>query len=128
MHRMGTALAGLITVLVLVAPAQAGQWKLGKWDPGVHNVQNAVYWAFCGHKYVYCSAGHSASRVAYCETGGTYSVWSDNGQYENIFQMGYSERKRYGWHTRGSDPWTAAKAAFKYYSESGWRPWECKPY
>lgn len=70
-----------------------------------------------------------AIRVADCETGGTFSVWSDNGQYENIFQMGTSERRTYGWHTKGDSALVAALAAHRYFVASGkdWSPWECKP-
>lgn len=74
-----------------------------------------------------------AMAVVRCETGGTYSPWAQNGQYVDIFQMGYSERKRYGWHVRGSSVWLAAKAAYNYYMDEvrrgiyGWNPWSCKP-
>jgi hypothetical protein len=67
--------------------------------------------------------------VASCETGGRYNTTARNGQYENIFQMGYSERRHYGWHVAGSPAWMAARAAYRYYVASGrdWSPWECKP-
>lgn len=65
--------------------------------------------------------------VASCESH--LSVWAKNGQYENIFQMGESERRTYGWHTVGSPAIVAALSAYAYFVESGrdWSPWECKP-
>lgn len=132
MLRHLTALALVIAALVMCSPAQATQWHLGKWSPGIHNVQNAVYYAFCGG-YHYCSLGAQAWRVAGCETGNTYSTWATNGQYQNIFQMGTHERSLFGWHVSGSDPWKASKAAKAYYDYGvrhgyyGWSPWECRP-
>lgn len=67
--------------------------------------------------------------VISCETGGTYSIWAQNGQYENLFQMGYSERRTYGWHVAGSPARLAARAAHRYWAASGrdWSPWSCQP-
>ncbi len=72
--------------------------------------------------------GSQAVAVARCESG--LSVWARNGQYENIFQMGYNERRTYGWHTVGSPAIVAARAAYRYFVASGhsWRAWECKPW
>ncbi len=114
----------LLLSLVFASPVAAKGWHLGVYDPGVHNAKNAVYWAWCGHRYVYCDAGHEAWRVVGCETGYTYSVWSTNGQYLGLFQMGDYARGTYG---HGRDPWTQAKAAHQYWMDSGWSPWECKP-
>lgn len=79
----------------------------------------AVFGPYCGQ----------ALAVSYCETGGTYWPGATNGQYVNIFQMGYSERRTYGWHIAGSPPYVAAKAAWRYFVASGrdWSPWSCKP-
>lgn len=72
----------------------------------------------------YCS---QALRVSWCES--RWSIYARNGQFENIFQMGRSERRRYGWHTVGSSPWVASRAAYRYFVASGysWRPWTCQP-
>lgn len=80
-------------------------------------------------RHVFGVYSGQAISVADCETGGTFSVWADNGQYENIFQMGLEERKTYGWHTVGSPAIVAARAAWNYFVASGrdWSPWECKP-
>jgi len=73
--------------------------------------------------------GHSeeALSVASCESGHTYSVNAQNGQYLGIFQMGSNERETYG---HGNTPYAQAKAAHRYFVASGrdWSPWECKPY
>lgn len=71
--------------------------------------------------------GSQAVRVASCETGGTFDVWAKNGQYLGLFQMGSSERARYG---HGWNPWVQARAARRYFLASGrdWSPWSCKPW
>lgn len=72
----------------------------------------------------YCS---QALSVARCETGGTFSVYAQNGQYLGLFQMGSYARSRYG------HSWTAigqARAAYGYFVDSGrdWSPWQCRPW
>jgi hypothetical protein len=69
----------------------------------------------------YCS---QALRVAWCES--RYRVYARNGQYLGIFQLGSHERATYG---GGSDAWSQAVAAFRYFVASGrdWSPWECRP-
>ena len=68
-----------------------------------------------------------ALRVAWCES--RLNIWATNGQYMNIFQMGYNERRTYGWHTAGSPAILAARAAYRYFVASGysWRAWACQP-
>lgn len=65
-----------------------------------------------------------ALRVARCESG--LYTWARNGQYLGLFQMGSYARARYG---HGNDPWTQARAAYRYFVDSGrdWSPWTCKP-
>lgn len=86
-------------------------------------VRHAVYSVFGRH-------ASAAMRVVACETGRTYSTWAKNGQYVNIFQMGYNERRTFGWHVAGSPAIVAARAAYRYFRYSGysWRAWTCKPY
>lgn len=69
----------------------------------------------------YCG---QALRVAWCES--RLDTRARNGQYLGLFQMGFSERRRYG---HGSDALTQSRAAFKYFVASGkdWSPWSCKP-
>lgn len=89
-------------------------------------IKFVIRWVFKGY-------GDQAVEVASCETGGTFSLWAENGQYKNIFQMGESERTQFGWHTIGSPAIVAAKAAKAYFDYSlrvngyGWYPWECRP-
>lgn len=73
------------------------------------------------------SAWPAAERVAFCETGGTFSVYARNGQYLGLWQMGSSERATYG---HGSTADAQARAAAAYWRATGrsWRPWECKPW
>jgi hypothetical protein len=108
-------------------------WAIGRaadaeahYNPGVHNTRHAINLAWCGKSNSYCGASSEAWQVARCETGGTMSVWANNGQYLGLFQMGGYARSRYG---HGRDPWTQARAAHRYYVDSGrdWSPWTCRP-
>jgi hypothetical protein len=115
-------LAATVIVFALWAP----MWAKAHYQPGQHNVRHAINLAWCGRSNSYCGASSEAWRVSHCETGGTFSVWANNGQYLGLFQMGAYARGRYG---HGHDPWTQARAAHRYYVDSGrdWSPWECKP-
>lgn len=94
------------------------------YQPGLHNTRHAINLAWCGRSNSYCAAGSQAWEVARCETGGTFSVWANNGQYLGLFQMGDYARSRYG---HGWNPWAQARAAHRYYRDAGWSPWECQP-
>jgi hypothetical protein len=96
------------------------------YNPGLHNTRHAINLAFCGRSNSYCGASSEAWQVAQCETGGTMSVWANNGQYLGLFQMGSSERATYG---HSANPWGQARAAHRYYVASGrdWSPWTCRP-
>ena len=63
--------------------------------------------------------------MARCESG--LSVWARNGQYHGLFQMGSSERARFG---HGPTPFAQAMAAYRYFVATGrdWSPWSCKPW
>lgn len=61
--------------------------------------------------------------VAWCES--TLRPWARNGQYLGIFQMGTRERATYG---HGPGVWTQARAAKRYWDQSHWTPWQCKPW
>jgi hypothetical protein len=108
-------------------------WAIGRatdaeahYQPGHHNTRHAINLAFCGKSNSYCGASSEAWQVARCETGGTMSVWANNGQYLGLFQMGSYARSAYG---HSVNPWGQARAAHRYYVASGrdWSPWECKP-
>jgi len=77
--------------------------------------------AVCHVFGVYCT---EALRVAGCESH--LYVWAHNGQYLGMFQMGSSERERYG---HGDTPLEQAHAAHEYFVDSGkdWSPWSCRP-
>ena len=95
-----------------------------------HNIRHAINLYWCGNSNRFCYTGYQAFEVAGCETGDTYNIWASNGQYKGLFQMGESERERYG---HGWNPWAQSKAAHKYYLVAedywgwGWTPWECQP-
>lgn len=61
-----------------------------------------------------------AAGVSYGESG--WYTTARNGQYHGIFQMGSSERAKYG---DGETPELQARAAHRYYLDSGWGPWDC---
>lgn len=63
-----------------------------------------------------------ALRVSWCES--RWYPGAQNGQYLGLFQMGRWARSRYG---HGADALTQAQAAYRYFRESGWAGWECKP-
>jgi hypothetical protein len=111
-------------VLVLALPAR------GHWQPGQHNAIHAINLIWCGRSNVTCAAGLDARAVSRCESGAywwTHPTWAHNGEYQGMFQMGWGERQRWG---HGPDPWTQARAAYKYWLDSGrdWSPWGCKPW
>lgn len=77
-------------------------------------------WAVCRvWRGVNCRA---VLNVAWCES--TLRPWARNGQYAGIFQMGSSERARFG---HGRSTWAQARAARGYFLVSGFAPWECRP-
>jgi hypothetical protein len=74
--------------------------------------------------YVFGPYAGQALRVAWCES--RYLTTATNGQYLGAFQMGSSERAKYG---HGWNAWAQAVSAYRYFADSGfdWSPWECKP-
>lgn len=87
-------------------------------------VHKAINKAFCGSTNHSCYVGAQAFTIVSCETGYTYSLTAGIGKhsYWGLFQMGKSERKKYGF---AISPWAQATAAKKYYDDRGWRPWDC---
>lgn len=116
---MSKILAILAASLLFVPAARA------HYRPGLHNTLHAINWGFCHHSYRPCEAGVEATRVADCETGGTFDVWAANGQFLGLFQMGKWARQRYG---HANNAWGQAAAADRYYTDSGWSGWQCSPY
>jgi hypothetical protein len=70
----------------------------------------------------YC---RQAVAVSWCES--RLSTRAQNGQYLGLFQMGYSERQRFG---HGPTAHAQARAAHRYFELTGrdWSPWSCKPW
>jgi len=73
-------------------------------------------------RFVFGIYAAQALSVAYCES--KYNVWASNGQYLGLFQMGEKERAKYG---HSSTAYGQSLAAYGYFSDRGWSPWECKP-
>ena len=68
----------------------------------------------------YCA---QALRVSWCES--RWRTDARNGQYRGLFQMGSSERRRFG---DGPGSYAQARAAYRYFLASGrnWSPWSCR--
>jgi hypothetical protein len=125
--RRSILLLAVLLPFIVASPAEA------HWKPGAHNAVHAIVDVF-PTRYE-----HQALDVAYCE--GSAFWWLNNrpkdarnGQYRSFFQMGESERRLYGdspvWPYHGFDPWSHARAAYRYFAASGydWSPWSCKPW
>lgn len=78
----------------------------------------------CVIRIVFGGFGFEAVSVARCES--TLNTRAANGQYLGLFQMGASERGKFG---HGETARVQAESAYKYFVVSGkdWSPWECKP-
>lgn len=112
-----------------VIGAAYARWVLALW--------RARAQAYCGMartlghpvaaiRAVFGSHADEALIVSRCESGRSRSPRAHNGQYRGMFQMGASERARYG---HGDTPLEQAVAAHRYFVASGrdWSPWSCKP-
>jgi len=108
-----------------VVRRRAGEWRdrAGEARQIVVDVNSNPTKAICYVFGPYCS---QALSVSSCETGGTFHVGAQNGQYLGLFQMGSSERATYG---HGSTALEQARAAYRYFvrSDRDWSPWSCKP-
>jgi hypothetical protein len=71
--------------------------------------------------------GHCQEALAVARCESNLSTLAQNGQYLGLFQMGSFARGLYG---HGSSPLAQAKAAYRYFVQSGrdWSPWTCKPW
>ena len=71
--------------------------------------------------------GHCREALAVARCESNYSTSAQNGQYLGLFQMGSFARGLYG---HGSSALSQARAAYRYFVESGrdWSPWSCKPW
>ena len=105
----------LTVVLSAVLGGAAGQAAQASNDKSSY--QSALR-AVC---YYFGPNCQTAMRIVKCETGGTYSTLSANGQYHGIFQMGSHERATFG---DGNNVWAQAKAAYHYFlAAHGFGPW-----
>jgi hypothetical protein len=116
------ACASVLALFVCAAPAQA------HYVPGQHNAKHAIVGAWCKSNRLDqpCPRGAQALRVAYCETGGTFSPWAGIGKhrYWGLFQVSDHWRSTVrGW---AMDPWSQAEHAHRVYVLTrGWGHWEC---
>lgn len=105
----------LLALILFAAPATASS------SSRISEHQARAKVAICKTFGEYCQ---EALSVSWCES--KWYVWARNGQYLGIFQMGSSERAKYG---HGNGAWAQARAARRYFVASGrdWSPWSCKP-
>ena len=120
LHLLGKRERRIVALLVRIHKLRAN-------SPGARARPNAAVGSpasvICSVFGSHCS---EAISVATCESH--LNIWAVNGQYVNLFQMGYNERRRYGWHVAGSPAILAARAAYRYFlAAGGWGPWQCKP-
>jgi len=75
-------------------------------------------------RQVFGAYGSQAVSVAYCES--RLHIYSRNGQYLGLFQMGSYARAKYG---HSWNAWGQSRSAYRYFRDSGrdWSPWSCKP-
>lgn len=87
------------------------------------------------HSSVVWAHTHDAIKVANCESGGSWSARTyqgnvhdrNNPDYRGKWQIGWSEWRYFGGH---GDPADASESeqdyrAWRYWMRSGWRPWQC---
>jgi hypothetical protein len=100
----------IVVLTVIAAGATFAVAEANATRPSVVRQAICHYWHPCGF----------ALRVAWCES--RWQTYARNGQYLGLFQMGSYARGRYG-HSWGV--WGQVRAAYRYYREAGWGPWEC---
>lgn len=129
MHRASTGKILLVAVLMGIGLAFFAARADAHFRPGKHNAIHAINEAWCGKANLSCVEGRYAIKIMICEASWYWHrnipTHAKNGQYLGMFQMGSTERRIYG---HGPDPWSQAKAAWRYWDEAGWRPWECVLY
>jgi hypothetical protein len=99
------------------------RWVLNRWQTRRHaycSVLRALRDPASAIRAVFGDAGNEALVVFGCESG--LSTTAQNGQYLGLAQMGDYARDRYG---HSSTALGQVKAAYAYYREDGWGPWEC---
>lgn len=105
------------------------RWIRGLWagraDEGWRLYAKVATDAVAAIDFVFGRYADQARKVAWCES--RYSRHAQNGQYLGLFQMGSSERARFG---HGETFLEQARAAYRYFVASGrdWSPWQCRPW
>lgn len=126
-----TAVAAIAAVSFLSAPQAHAAFRAAPNDlvaaalrakpPAKHKTLQRRAWIVC--KVFGRHRCRPTLNVAWCES--SLNLNARNGQYRGIFQMGASERRRFG---HGRTAFAQARAARRYHRLSGWSPWECRPW
>jgi hypothetical protein len=115
---MAKAILATLIAAILIFPAATSAGRIESQQAGAKVVICKVFGPYC----------KQALAVSWCES--KWYVWAGVGkhQYHGLFQMGSSERARYGHHP--TNAWIQARAAWRYFVASGkdWSPWTCKPW
>ena len=103
----------IVALLVRIHKLRAGRGTVrAQRDGSPARIICSVFGAHCSE----------AISVATCESH--LNIYARNGQYLGLFQFGSFARATYGF------GWTAlaqARAAYRYFLDAGWSPWQCRP-
>ena len=116
LHLLGKRERRIVALLVRIHKLRAN-------SPGARARPNAAVGSpasvICSVFGSHCS---EAISVATCESH--LNVYARNGQYLGLFQFGSFARAHYGF---AWDALTQARAAYRYFLDAGWSPWQCRP-
>ena len=105
----------LVRIHKLRADPLHGKRTAGAGRSSANSVRSTICSVFGSH----C---REAISVATCESH--LNVYARNGQYLGLFQFGSFARAHYGF---AWDALTQARAAYRYFLDAGWSPWQCRP-
>jgi len=107
----------IVALLVRIHKLRAGRTSRAREYSGKTAASPASI--ICSVFGAHCS---EAISVANCESH--LNVYARNGQYLGLFQFGSFARAHYGF---AWDALTQARAAYRYWRDAGWSPWQCQP-
>ena len=119
LHLLGKRERRIVALLVRIHKLRAdplhGKRTAGAGRSSANSVRSTICSVFGAH----CS---EAISVATCES--TLRVTARNGDYWGLFQFGSFARAHYGF---AWDALTQSRAAYRYWRDAGWSPWQCQP-
>jgi len=118
LHLLGKRERRIVALLVRIHKLRAGQSPSRSRVAG-NGSDGSPASIICSVFGSHCS---EAISVATCESH--LNVYARNGQYLGLFQFGSFARAHYGF---AWDALTQARAAYRYWRDAGWSPWQCQP-